>query len=613
MSLRPVRTRWFEMLTSRDDLTRALEALAKTGSVELETRSDNRARLSLSGLQQQMEEYNRLARRYHLFWPATNPQATAASGSPASILDHALHQLQEWERQAGPLVSRYEVLAGEQSELQALKGMLQQAEGDTLDYALLAQAGPALKTRLFVLPANTRLEQLPGSLLIKRKSTAAQDYLLVVGTPAETDALAADLAILKGRALYLPVDLHGNRPAVLEQITTRLDTLADEMAAARQQIDALSGSCYLQDVLGDINRLEWLLTHMASLPVTENFAWVTGWSSDTGGQRLKKALAQAGVHAIIEFPPPPHEARPPMVLQNPWWAQPFELFTRMLGMPEANEADPSRLLAILVPLLFGYMFGDVGHGLVLVFTGILLQKRWPIVRILIANGIAATLFGFVFGSVFGREDLIPALWVHPIEHPLPVLLVPLAGGVLVLLLGLALSAVEARWRGELLRWVQVEAAIAALYLSLIASVFFPQVLAISFVSLLWFFTGSLLQSGKERLPTLLTATGALLESIFQLLVNTISFVRVGAFALAHGGLSLAFITLVETTDNPVVGFLIMLTGNLVVIILEGLVVTIQTTRLILFEFFIRFLQCTGRMFRPLTAPAAVSAVTRREI
>jgi V/A-type H+-transporting ATPase subunit I len=285
----------------------------------------------------------------------------------------------------------------------------------------------------------------------------------------------------------------------------------------------------------------------------------------------------------------------------------------MLGMPEANEADPSRLLAILVPLLFGYMFGDVGHGLVLVFTGILLQKRWPIVRILIANGIAATLFGFVFGSVFGREDLIPALWVHPIEHPLPVLLVPLAGGVLVLLLGLALSAVEARWRGELLRWVQVEAAIAALYLSLIASVFFPQVLAISFVSLLWFFTGSLLQSGKERLPTLLTATGALLESIFQLLVNTISFVRVGAFALAHGGLSLAFITLVETTDNPVVGFLIMLTGNLVVIILEGLVVTIQTTRLILFEFFIRFLQCTGRMFRPLTAPAAVSAVTRREI
>ena len=101
---------------------------------------------------------------------------------------------------------------------------------------------------------------------------------------------------------------------------------------------------------------------------------------------------------------------------------------------------------------------------------------------------------------------------------------------------------------------------------------------------------------------MLAAAGALLENIFQLLVNTISFVRVGAFALAHGGLSLAFITLAETTENLAASFLIMLTGNLVVILLEGLVVTIQTTRLILFEFFIRFLQCTGRIFRPLAAP-----------
>jgi V/A-type H+-transporting ATPase subunit I len=54
-------------------------------------------------------------------------------------------------------------------------------------------------------------------------------------------------------------------------------------------------------------------------------------------------------------------------------------------------------------------------------------------------------------------------------------------------------------------------------------------------------------------------------------------------------------------------------GNLVVILLEGLVVTIQTTRLILFEFFIRFLQCTGRMFRPLEAPSTISANTRREM
>jgi V/A-type H+-transporting ATPase subunit I len=534
-------------------------------------------------------------------------------GSPNSILDHALQRLQDWERRAGPLVSRLETLTGEQADLQALMDMLLQAQGNTLDYALLAQAGPALTVRLFALPANTRLEQIPGSLLVKRTAGAPQDYLLAVGSTVEIDALAAELAIHNSRTLQLPVSLHGNRPAALEQITTHLDTLGEQLNETRLQIDELAETGHLQEALGDINRLEWFLTNISSLPVTENFAWVTGWSSDISGHQLKAALAEAGVNAIIEFPPSPREMDPPMVLRNPWWAQPFELFARMLGTPEANEADPSRLLAVLAPLLFGYMFGDVGHGLVLVFGGILLRKRWPILRILIANGLAATLFGFVFGSVFGREDLIPALWVHPIEDPLPVLLVPLAGGVVVLLLGLTLNAVEAWWRGDLLRWAQVEAAIVVLYLSLIASVILPQALLVSTLALLWFFSGSLLQSGKKLFPTLLATAGTLLESIFQLLVNTISFVRVGAFALAHGGLSLAFLTLADATEMSVARLLIMLAGNLVVIMLEGLVVTIQTTRLIMFEFFIRFLQCTGRMFRPLAAPSAVSAAARREM
>ena len=102
----------------------------------------------------------------------------------------------------------------------------------------------------------------------------------------------------------------------------------------------------------------------------------------------------------------------------------------------------------------------------------------------------------------------------------------------------------------------------------------------------------------------------LLENILQLLLNTVSFVRVGAFALAHGGLSMAFIIMANATDNPAAAFMVLLLGNLVVIMLEGLVVTIQTTRLILFEFFIRFLRGSGRMFRPLAAPTAGIGIRR---
>jgi V/A-type H+-transporting ATPase subunit I len=293
----------------------------------------------------------------------------------------------------------------------------------------------------------------------------------------------------------------------------------------------------------------------------------------------------------------------PMVMDNPWWARPFELFSGMLGTPSESEADPSLLVAILVPLLFGYMFGDVGHGLVLLVFGLVFKKRWPITKILIANGISAMIFGFLFGSLFGLEHVIPALWVHPIEQPLLVLMIPLAAGVVIMMIGLLLNALEAYWRGDFLDWLKVDAAVIVIYAGIIGIGFFSNAIYLIYLGLAWYFIGSLLKSKKFQLSSVLTSAGMLVESIFQLIINTVSFVRVGAFALAHAGLSLAFYTMAGSTENLVIAILIMFIGNVVVLLLEGLVVTIQTTRLVLFEFFIRFLRGSGRMFHPLAAPS----------
>jgi V/A-type H+-transporting ATPase subunit I len=84
----------------------------------------------------------------------------------------------------------------------------------------------------------------------------------------------------------------------------------------------------------------------------------------------------------------------------------------------------------------------------------------------------------------------------------------------------------------------------------------------------------------------------------------VSFVRVGAFALAHAGLCTAVVGMAEAAGPGYWPVLII--GNVAIIALEGLVVSIQTTRLILFEFFIRFLTARGRAFEPLPSPAASS-------
>jgi V/A-type H+-transporting ATPase subunit I len=611
--LRPVRARWFELLSSRADLPMAVETLSRTGRVELEACRDGYPRINLTDLREGLLEFGRLARRYRTYWPEAEPVAGHSVIGPAQILNNALRRLQAWEKEAAPVIRGLEIRLSVQSEIRLFDELLRQFGDNFPDFTLLASAGPVLQSRVFVLPQAVRLDPLPTAVLHLRVRAEARDFLLVVGQPATLDALTVELAERKARVLRLPASLPPTPVAARGLVGKRLVQLDLEIERTKQRIESLSRSHYLAMTLGELQRLEWFLGTMSSVPVSENFAWVTGWTDDISGECLTGALQQARLDAMMHFPQPPRKLAVPLVLRNPWWAQPFEVFARMLGTPAPAEADPSPLLALLTPLLFGYMFGDVGQGLLLVVAGVALRRRWPLLRLLIPNGLSAMLFGWVFGSVFGQDGWIAPLWVNPVEQPLPVLLVPLVAGVIILLLGLVLNAVQAAWRGELHRWVQVEAAVLVIYLALIATLFLPGTRYVAAGAAIWFLLGSLgLQyrpDGGRFWSILAAAAGTLIESILQLLLNTVSFVRVGAFALAHAGLSLTFAIMAAAVDSHLFGAMILLLGNLIVIMLEGLVVSIQSTRLILFEFFIRFLRGTGRTFRPLAAPES-EVVTR---
>ena len=138
-----------------------------------------------------------------------------------------------------------------------------------------------------------------------------------------------------------------------------------------------------------------------------------------------------------------------------------------------------------------------------------------------------------------------------------------------------------------------------LYLGLVAAPFAPSALALVLMGVLWYIGGTAFAARNPAAAA--RAAGELLETVLQLLVNTISFARVGAFALAHAGLAAAVVALAEAAGSGYYAALAL--GNLLILLLEGLVVGIQTARLVLFEFFIRFLKAEGRPFRPLPEPA----------
>jgi len=603
MSLHTVPARWFEVLTLPELIPRAVEALARTGSVELETPGVGAPAMALPDLQDRMTAYRQLAERYADHWP--EPEF-AAGGEPASVvasLDGALEALRAWARDAEPHVRALEGLRRDRRDLGLLQGFLSALGPDAeLDLGRTARAGPSLASSLLVLAADASTPATARRVLVQRVRTAEHLYLLTLGPPATIAALREELSGREARPVAIPEWLSGPPGEAMAAITDRLAELEEREAEQRRTIEHLNRDHGVAAALGDVHRLEWLVGHMPSVPQSEHFAWVTGWTDDWSGQALPPALAD--LPALIHFPPPPPDREAPLLLRNPPWVRPFELFARLIGMPGRNQADPSLAVALIAPLMFGYMFGDSGQALVLIAAGWLLRHRMPTLRLLIPGGLAAMVFGLAFGSLFSLEGVIPALWVHPLAEPLPVLAVPLAFGAVLLLLSMLLEAVQETWLGRLRRWLAVDAGLVALYVGLLSSFWFPAGLWLAVGGLAWFLAGKTWLNRDRRWLAPFSAAGELAERGLQLLVNTLSFARVGAFTLAHAGLSQAVTGLAAAAGWGLLGGLILVVGNAVIIALEGLVVSVQTTRLVLFEFFVRFLHGGGRPFTPIEPPAA---------
>ena len=600
MVLRARAARWFELLTAREELAGVLRCLAATGAVELESHTDVSAAHVLPQLRAALDEYRRLAQRYAQYWPAPVDanERPKQHRAPEQLADAALRQLRAWAATAEPLVERLRQLAVERAELVPLEQLLSRPDLALPDLALFTAAGPVLASRAYTLAPETGALAVPPSVLVERVEAGTRSFLLALGIKEQISAFDDHLSALRARRISLPRELPAAPAAALAWISARKKAIDEESGRLQRELQKLDQTHDIGAALGSVSFIEWLVSHVPELTVTENFAWVTGWTSDASGALIEGALRRSDLQYLLRFAEAPQGLSRPVVLRNPAWLRPFELFCRLLGVPAEGDADPSLFVAMLAPL----MFGDVGQGAVLIVTGLALRRRYPALALLIPGGVAAVAFGFAFGSVFGRDDVLRPLWLRPIEHPLTLLVMSLEFGACVIVVGLLLEAVQYFWGGHARLWWRTRAGLVVSYLGVLgAALGRPTFWALP-AGLVWFWVGSAAGVPAARWRALGSAIGDSIETLLQLLVNTISFVRVGAFALAHAGLAAAIGGIVAGIEVPALAWLTLAVGNLVVICIEGLVVGIQTTRLILFEFFIRFLKAAGRPFRPLPSP-----------
>jgi V/A-type H+-transporting ATPase subunit I len=310
--------------------------------------------------------------------------------------------------------------------------------------------------------------------------------------------------------------------------------------------------------------------------------------------------------------------KPPVKLKSGFLSKIYAPFVEMYGLPSYGEIDPRFFMALTYTVLFGIMYGDVGQGLVLSLLGIVLwktKKMW-LGRILGLCGISSFVFGWVYGSVFGYEDILPGYKVLEGENTMRILIIAVAIGVVLLLICMItniINGIRQRDLGKTLfspngvagfiMYFSIAAGVVVLYVFGKNIFSLPYILCLIVLPILCIFAQvpltKLCTGVRPWLPEsigmfFVEGFFELFETMLSYVSNTISFLRVGAFAISHAGMMMVVMLLASDGKNIIA----VIIGNIVVMGIEGMLVCIQVLRLEFYEMFGRFYTGGGEKFTP---------------
>ena len=442
--------------------------------------------------------------------------------------------------------------------------------------------------------------------------------------------------------IFIPNEYHGTAAEAFEKLDTRhreihkaldankeasrkfLQDNSTNIVSAKAALDACSSSF-------DIRKLA------ACTPGdTNTFYILCGWMTEKDALAFQKDIQNdEKIFCLMEDQKAPATQKPPTKLRNPKLFKPFEMYVKMYGLPAYNEMDPTWFVAITYSFIFGAMFGDVGQGLVLFLGGLFLYKtkKMDLAGIISCAGVFSVFFGFMYGSFFGFEDVLKAIWLKPMNQMMDV---PLVGrlnavfviaigfGMFIILICMVFNIINSIRRGDTEKTWFDSNAVAGLvfYGSIVLTIglfISGKKLPASAILVIMFGVPLLLMFLKEPLTNLVEKKSKILpeqkgmffvQSFFELfevllsyLSNTLSFLRIGAFAVSHAAMMEVVLMLAGATNGGSPNWVVVVLGNIFVCAMEGLIVGIQVLRLEYYEIFSRFYAGNGREFKPFMKAA----------
>lgn len=453
-------------------------------------------------------------------------------------------------------------------------------------------------------------------------------YVFAAAMPAQLDTMQS---FLKDRGF---VDRSRDIAGLsAERAGSRLETLRRRRAILDGYRDGLrqEAARKLPAMLHDYRRVDEIIKSLRMSLFSSRAMFITGWMDIRERERLTALLDRVCGDRYILSIAEKRDPRAPVRLRNMALFRPFELLVKTMGVPSNDEIDPTPLAAVFYVIIFSIMFGDLGQGLTLALVGYILRRvarrkgvpDGPIGQaggIMIFCGFGAAFCGILFGSVFSHEHLIPALIFHPINNIMTLFAFTILMGVFIICVGLIINMVNCVMNGEYEEALLEERGLVVL-VPYVALVFFALrfattertpvlwetlifiILPVSLFALRGVLGPLIFKSHAPHsaLEYIVETVMEIFELAISMIANTISFIRVGAFALSHAGLGIVTYTLAGMVDPSLRSpgaIAVIVLGNIFIIGFEGLICGIQSLRLEYYEFFSKFFKGSGVVFEP---------------
>lgn len=449
-----------------------------------------------------------------------------------------------------------------------------------------------------------------------KKPSNEEDYLLIYPKKVKKD-VSRSVNTLGFVDKDLPKDL------LIKDIDEKQSQTQKRLNEINSQIEEINRD--YQDILGNISysieyekKSDELKNNMAH---GDEYFYLSGWVPESELNKFENLEDKYKNTIITTKDVDSLNEQPPTKLKNNKFVRPFEYMVNMYGAPNYDEIDPTPFFAITYMLLYGLMFGDLGQGLVFLGLGFWLSKKNETFGAILKRiGISASIFGLMYGSFFGREDLIPTLLIKPFDNIMTVLIASVAFGVTLMVISyiigiynkvhLQKNIEEGIFGKEGLAGLMMMASFIIIVLALVNVGPVPKnigviLLILSIVMMVFKQPIARKLEGNNRLydqakgDYYLEGSFSVIEALLSVFSNLVSFTRVGAFAINHVGLYMAFEVMAKLVGGGIKGFILLVIGNIFIIGLEGMIVGIQGLRLEFYEMFSKYYEGNGHLFRPI--------------